>query len=370
MAHKRVLLLSEAFGTGHTMAAIAIKEGAKLLKPDWEFRVIEPGANLSPHLSQWITRFYLKTLQYSPKLWGALYRRGQNQPLRPSYEFLLHRILYNQIKQILQSYRPDLIICTHPFPSAVISRLKRSGLKTPLYTVITDYGMHGAWISSGVDQYFVPSLQVQEQMIRLGVSPERIMVSGIPTHPKFWVKKEKNAVRAKLGLADQPTLLCMGGGMGLGLSEALLHMVEHFHHRLQILFVTGKNGALYQALQDRIEFQHPNIHLYPFVDFIDELMDAADLLITKPGGITCSEAISKGIPMILLEPIPGQEEDNMRYMLDHQFGVASAPSEQARQLLEHLAENPLHESQFYVPTAPDSLNSGKQFIEQFIQYVG
>lgn len=370
MAQKRVLLLSEAFGTGHTMAAIAIQEGAKLLKPDWEFRVIEPGANLSPHLSQWITRCYLKTLQYSPKLWGALYRRGQNQPLRPSYEFLLHRLFYNQIKQVLQAYQPDLIICTHPFPSAVISRLKRNGLDTPLYTVITDYGMHGAWISSGVDLYFVPSLQVREQMIELGVPPERIQVSGIPTHPKFWIKKEKSAVRAKLGLTDQPTLLCMGGGMGLGLSEALLNTIELFHNRLQILFVAGKNRALYEMLQERQEFRHPNFHLYPFVDFIDELMDAADVLITKPGGITCSEAISKGIPMILLEPIPGQEEDNMRYMLDHRFGLASATSDQARHLLEVLANHPLPDSLFDIPIARDQPNSGKQLIEQLIQYVG
>jgi len=362
MSEKRVLLLSEAFGAGHTMAAEAIKEGAKLLKPDWEFRVIELGPNLSPHLSQWIMRCYLKTLRYSPKLWGAVYRKGKHQPLRPAHEFLLHRLLYNQVKQILRAYEPDFIVCTHPFPSAVISRLKRAGLTTPLYTVVTDFGTHGAWISSGVDQYFVPSLQMREQMIELGVPADKIQVSGIPTHPKFWVKKEKRAARAQLGLAELPTLLCMGGGMGLGLSEALLNTLALFQKRLQILFVAGKNKELYQMLQEREEFAHPNFHLYAFVDFIDELMDAADLLITKPGGVTCSEAIAKGIPMILLEPIPGQEEDNLQYLLEQQFGVAATPS-----LLKRLASEPLSNS---LPSIPAPPVGGKQLIEQLIHHVG
>lgn len=367
MSGKRVLLLSEAFGTGHTMAAEAIKEGAKLLKPDWEFRVIELGANLSPHLSQWIAQFYMKTLQYSPKLWGVVYRKGKYQPLRPAYEFLLHRLLYNQIKQVLEAYKPDFVVCTHPFPSAVISRLKRAGLELPLYTVITDFGMHGAWISSGVDQYFVPSMKVREQMMQLGVPGDKIQVTGIPTHPKFWIKKEKSAVRAKLGLADQPTLLCMGGGMGIGLSEALLSTIALFQNRLQILFVAGKNRALYQMLEERSEFRHPNFHLYGFVDFVDELMDAADLLITKPGGVTCSEAIAKGIPMILLDPIPGQEEDNLEYLLEQRLGVAAAPSEQAKLWLERLVENPLSAS---LVAAPPGQNCGKQLIEQLIHHVG
>lgn len=368
MAHKRVLLLSEAFGTGHTMAGIAIQEGAKLLKPEWEFRLIEPVASLSPHLSQWITQLYLKTLQYSPKLWGALYKRGQDRPMHRCHKFLLHRVLYGQIGQIVRTYQPDFIICTHPFPSAVISRLKRNGLKIPLYTVITDYGLHGAWISSGVDQYFVPSSQVQEQMIQFGIPTERIKVSGIPTNPKFWNKRDKRAARAKLGLVDQPTLLCMGGGLGLGLSEALLNTIKSYQNRLQILFVTGKNEALYRMLRDKDEFRHPNFHLYPFIDYVDELMDASDLLLSKPGGITCSEAISKSIPMILLEPIPGQEEDNMRYMLEHQYGIASAPSEQAQKILDALAENMLAEPFYYAPR-PGNPNSGKKCIEKLINYV-
>jgi len=192
------------------MAAEAIKEGAKLLRPDWDFRVIELGANLSPRLSNCITRCYLKTIQYSPRLWGAVYRRGKNQPLRPSFEFLLHRLLYGQIQQILQEYRPDLIVCTHPFPSAVISRLKRAGLTIPLYTVITDYGIHGVWISSGVDLYFVPSMKVREQMIRLGVDADKIQVTGIPTHPKFWVKKRKKLRPCQTG-ARRPTDTFMYG---------------------------------------------------------------------------------------------------------------------------------------------------------------
>jgi len=120
-------------------------------------------------------------------------------------------------------------------------------------------------------------------------------------------------------------------------------------------------------LRNSEQFRHPNFHLYPFVDFIDELMDAADVLITKPGGVTCSEAIAKGIPMILLEPIPGQEEDNLEYLLEQRLGVAASPSGQTLSLLEQLTEQPFPES--LLPLRP-SHAFGKQLIERLVQEVG
>jgi processive 1,2-diacylglycerol beta-glucosyltransferase len=361
---KRILILSEAFGAGHTKTAEAIKEGVHLLKPEWQVQVLELGTWLRPKMSQFISRFYLNTLRYSPKLWGLMYRRIQHLPVKPRAEFLLHQFFYREIAQLLGDVQPDLIVCTHPFPSAVVSRLKRMGLHVPLYTVITDYAAHGSWISSGVDRYFLPSMNVWEEMTRMGVSQEHLHVTGIPTHPKFWKKKDKREVRQKLGLSNQTTLLCMGGGLGVGLSSELLETIYRFRRNVQILFVTGKNEILYHSLKENPAFQHPNFHVFPFVENINELMDASDVLMTKPGGVTCTEAMSKGIPMILLNPIPGQEEDNCRYFVEKGLGILAREAEQVETYLNGLIQNPVGIN--HLNDRHSLAYSGEKAIEQII----
>lgn len=363
---KRILILSEAFGAGHTKTAEAIKDGLLLLKPEADVQVIELGTWLRPKVSQFISRFYMNTLRYSPKLWGMMYRKIQHQPLKPKVEFFLHQFFYRQMTQLLSDFQPDLIVCTHPFPSAVISRLKRMGLSVPLYTVITDYVAHGSWISSGVDRYFLssPNVSDSEQMINMGVTQEQLYVTGIPTHPKFWNKQDKREIRQKMGLSDQTTLLCMGGGLGVGLSSTLLETIYHFHQDVQILFVTGQNEFLYHSLKENPSYQHPNFHLFPFVENINELMDATDLLMTKPGGVTCTEAISKGIPMILLNPIPGQEEDNCRYFVEKRLGIWAREAEEVEIFLKEFIENPALTEHLFHQHTPTY--SGEKVIEQII----
>lgn len=320
MENKKILILSEAFGAGHTKAAEAIAEGMKLIHPNWEIEVIELGQWLRPIWNQLISIIYLKTLRYSPKIWGIVYRKARHMKGKRGYEFLLHRMFYSQISTLLKEIGPDAIICTHPFPSAVISRLKRIGLTIPMYTVITDYTAHGSWINSGVDLYFLPSIQVWEKLERMGLPKEKLCLTGIPIHPKFWHKEEKMSIRRKLGLSMLPTVLCMGGGLGLGISEKMLQVIYQHRQHLQILFITGKNKILYEALLHNQKYQHPNFHILPFVENINQLMDASDILITKPGGITCTEAMAKQLPLILINPIPGQEEDNTEYFITNQLG--------------------------------------------------
>ncbi len=340
MKGKRMLILSEAFGAGHTKAAQAIKEGIQQLDGDWEAEVLELGVWLRPKFSHLISGIYLKTLRYSPKLWGMVYRRVQNKSVKPRFEFILHRFIYAEILQLLQEYQPDEIIATHPFPSAVISRLKRMGLDVTLHTVLTDYGAHGSWVSSGVDYYYLPSKEAKYQLIKLGVPEERIFVTGIPTHPKFWSKNDKLAIRNKLGLKDLPTLLYMGGGMGIGFSPDMLQTLFQFHDEAQLLIVTGRNYQLYKTLKESEDDQHENVHLYGFVDNIDELMDAADLIITKPGGVTSAEALAKGIPMMILNPIPGQEEDNSLFIQQNQLGISVSQIDELKLFLEQFVEDP------------------------------
>lgn len=318
---KRVLIFSEPFGSGHTRVATAILEDIRLHYPDWDAKVYEIGKELHPMRHHWFVNSYLKLLNISPRAWGHLYHFRQYRPMLPQLETMLYQVFYTKIYTFLKENQPDLIICTHPFPSAAISCLKRRGIRIPLYTVITDYGIHGSWISSGVDRYYVPTWKSYEKLRQLNIPKEKIWVSGLPVHPCFYQQTDQAIAREQLGLKQLPTLLCMGGGFGFGLSAKLLDALLPYQDQLQILIVAGKNQDLYEELAQHPLLKNSNAHLYGFVEQVNLLMDAADLILTKPGGVTCTEAIVKGIPLLFYHPLPGQEQENLQYFVNQGYGL-------------------------------------------------
>lgn len=317
---KRILLLSEGFGAGHTQAAHALSVGLRQLAPDVQTRVLELGSFLHPTIMPLIFTAYRKTLTASPKLYAKLYRSQYNKSLSKWTEMALHRLFYAQTAEVIQQLRPDTIVCTHPFPNAVVSRLKRSGLRVPLCTVITDYDAHGTWVSSETNTYLVSTPEVKRKLLLRGIPQHKINVTGIPVHPNFWTKHNKDEIRAKFGLKAMPTVMIMGGGWGIvGESELLKYMTK-WRDNVQFIFCLGNNHKAHAKMLDNPSFDHPNIHLLGFTREVDRLMEVSDVLVTKPGGLTCSEALTKGIPMLFYNAIPGQEEENCQYFIENGFG--------------------------------------------------
>lgn len=317
---KRILLLSEGFGTGHTQAAQALSVGLRLLSPNVQTKVLELGTFLHPTIAPLIFSAYRKTVTTSPKLYGKLYRSQYNKSLSKLSQMALHRIFYAQTAEVIGQIKPDLIVCTHPFPNAVVSRLKRSGLDIPLCTVITDYDAHGTWISRETDIYLVPTPEVKRKLQMRGVYIDKIKVTGIPVHPNFWMRQDKSEIRDKFGLKSMPTALIMGGGWGLVSNPELLEKMAEWRDTVQLIVCMGSNEKARQKLAENPVFQHEHIHLLGFIKEIDELMEVSDLLVTKPGGITCTEGLTKGIQMLFYNPIPGQEEENCQYFIENGFG--------------------------------------------------
>jgi processive 1,2-diacylglycerol beta-glucosyltransferase len=317
---KRVLLLSEGFGSGHTQAAHAISLGLRQLSSSITTRVLELGAFQHPTIAPWIFSAYRKTVANKPNLVGMLYRSYNKKSFSRLSSLALHRIFYSRTANIIRQLRPDLIISTHPFPTVVVSRLKRAGLSIPLCTVITDYDAHSTWVDSAVNYYLVSTDEVKNKLIRQGVPAEAIQITGIPVHPKFWGIHNREEIQATFNLRDMPTALIMGGGWGLIDNEDLMSYIAQWRDKIQLIFCTGSNEKVRQKLSEDKRFQHPNIHLLGFTKDIDKLMDVSDLLITKPGGMTCTEAMTKGIPMLFYSPIPGQEEENSHYFIENGFG--------------------------------------------------
>ncbi|PYI53018.1 MGDG synthase family glycosyltransferase [Paenibacillus flagellatus] len=320
MRKKRILLLSEGFGAGHTQAAHALSVGLRRLSPELQTRVLELGAFLHPTLAPLIFSAYRKTITSQPKLYGFVYRSQYKKSLNRLTRLALHRLFYGQTAEIIKQLKPDTIVCTHPFPSAVVSRLKRAGLSVPLCTVITDYDAHGTWINPEVNKYFVSTEEVKRKLLDRGVPESHIDVTGIPVHPNFWRHHNREELRLRFGLKPLPTVLVMGGGWGIVQHEELLEHMTRWRDRLQLIFCMGSNEKALTRLADDERFRHPNIRLMGFTREIDKLMDVSDLLITKPGGMTCTEGMAKGLPMLFYSPIPGQEEENCQYFTEQGFG--------------------------------------------------
>jgi processive 1,2-diacylglycerol beta-glucosyltransferase len=317
---KRVLLLSEGFGAGHTQAARALAVGLRKRSPHVHTKVLELGGFFHPTLAPMIQNAYRKTITHSPKLIGIVYRSQYKKSLNRFTQLALHRLFYMQTATMLQQLKPDAVVCTHPIPNAVIARLKRLGMDLPLYTVITDYDAHGTWIADGVSLYFVSTEEVKNKLLERGVKPERIRVTGIPVHPNFWKAHDRAELYLRFGLKPMPTVMVMGGGWGMLGHKELLDKLVGWRDRIQLLLCMGSNSEHMVTLAKNPIFNHPNIHLFGFTNEIDKLMDVSDLLITKPGGMTCTEALIKGIPMMFCTPLPGQEEENCQYFTSHGFG--------------------------------------------------
>ncbi|MDP5276237.1 MGDG synthase family glycosyltransferase [Chengkuizengella axinellae] len=336
---KNILILSEGFGTGHTQAAYAISEGLKNQSTQIHTKVIELGSSLHPYLAPHFFNVYRKTLNVQPKIYAKLYYSKYKNSPGPITQMILHRVFYAKTTQLIHQFNPDIILCTHPFPNAVIARLKRLGLSIPLYTIVTDYDIHGAWMTTETDKYLIPTEEIKQKLMNKNIPEKKIIVSGIPVHPKFWKKSEKKLIREKFQLKNKPTLLVMGGGWGMLNYSQLLEYLLSWKEKIQIIICMGNNDKARKKMDTDPLFQHENIHVLGFTKNVDELMDASDLLITKPGGVTCTEGLVKGLPMLFYNPIPGHEENNCQFFLNHQLAKKLTSIDELKFWLDQLVKH-------------------------------
>lgn len=336
---KRVLLLSEGFGAGHTQAAYALSSSLRKLSPQVQTKVLELGNFLNPKLAPLVVSAYRKTVTTQPRLMGYVYRHQKS--FNRLTTLALHRLFYTHTQNIVKQLKPDIIVCTHFIPSAVVSRLKRldPAFKAPLVTVITDYDAHATWISPEVDRYLVSTPEVKAKLRRRNVSAAKIQVTGMPVHPNFWEHPGRAEILEQFGLQDLPTVMVMGGGWGMMNDEVVNEALASWREKVQIVFCLGTNDKLLSEMNEDHRYIHPNISLIGFTREIDKLMEVSDLLVTKPGGMTCSEGLAKGIPMLFHHPLPGQEEENCRYFTAAGLGEPISSLDVVDKRMERLLYN-------------------------------
>jgi processive 1,2-diacylglycerol beta-glucosyltransferase len=266
---------------------------------------------------------------YIPTLWGFFYYVLDFKWLYPLTAFirrLVNKANTGRFEKFIIEYGPDIVLSTHFLASEVISSLKRDRrLRARLVTCVTDFRMHSFWYSAETDLFCAGFAETKNDLTRKWkVAPQKIRVTGIPVHAKFYVARDRRAICQRRGLEEGLfTVLITGGGFGVGPITALVKNIVELKLRLQVLIVCGHNDKLKKQI-DRFSVvgrgtacRAPtvNIKTFGFIDYVDELMGVSDLGITKAGGLICSESIAKGLPLVIIAPIPGQESRNCRLLL-------------------------------------------------------
>ena len=283
----------------------------------------------------WLTKkFYLAALKFIPDLYDRIYKFADGRKVGVSARFLSSALMYLPFARLLNKFNPDVVICTHPFPEAAASLWKflhaKSTKNFPLAAVLTDYSLHEIWIYGEVDAYFVATEEMKRELATHCRAGQKIFATGIPIDEKF-------SRAEKILDATRITILIMGGGLGLGSIEETLSELDKIKSPLKILVVAGLNEKLLARLR-RTKLSHP-MEIFGYVSDVDKLMAAADLLITKPGALTMTEAFASGLPLILHAPIPGPEFKNAEYAVAHGAAI-SVGDRKISAVVEELLNNP------------------------------
>lgn len=332
----RVLFLTVSTGHGHNSCAKAMEDYLK--QQGIMTFVLDVYEYVHPLIGKTVSDVYSFASSKVPKIYGKFYdiEEGGKGKVVGTMK-TLNRAFANKLFKFIEEHHIDVIICSHLFAGELITRLKETGkLDVPSMGVVTDYTIHPHWEETNLDYYITADKGLTRQAALRGITPEKIKPFGIPIHLKFAEKVSKQQAKEQLGFSQNELVLVMMGSMGYGNMTSILEEVDSVDKPYDIAVVCGNNEEAKEAI-DQMQFRHP-IHNLGFVKNVDLLMDAAECIVTKPGGLSVSESLAKGLPMILVDPIPGQEDRNVEFLVNNGVAMISSKtypvSEAVNQLLE------------------------------------
>lgn len=318
MDKPKVLLLYISEVSGHHQATLAIENAVKRLNPQAEVLNLNAFNYAYPITEKIVNRLYMGVIKRTPGIWDYLYDNPSIVKKTQKIKELIHIHNFPKLEKLFAEFSPQAVVCSQAFPCGMVADFKKTYKSNlPLVGVLTDYAPHSYWLYDNVDYYIAPSDEVKERFIQKGVPAGKIKVCGIPVDPKFSQKHSRDELAGKFGLdLDRPIILAMGGGQGLGPLKKIVSAFRKMRIDSQLVVVSGNNKSLYRSLQRAAgKTQKKKISIYGYVNNIDELMEISTLIITKAGGLTTSEALVKGLPLVIIKPLPGQEEINTTYLL-------------------------------------------------------
>ena len=285
-------------------------------------------------------KLYGPAIRYRPKLYGRIYQFSNQAQRFSAMKTVSTPLIYNGLLRLIKSVKPDVIVSVHPLLNHVTIRILQDlAIPIPFITVVTDLvSAHLAWFAPGADVYIVPTTYARELALKQGMDPARVHLMGMPIDPKFTLPIEsKQELQRKLGLKPElPVVLLVGGGEGaMGLRSAV-HVISQAHLPVQLLIIAGRNKRLYVQLQRIRSSLHIPAYVFGFVQNMQEMMHASDVIVTKAGPGTICEALACNLPIILSGYVPGQEEGNVTYVVENKVGMLAYDSVELINILRRL----------------------------------
>jgi len=343
---KRVLILSVKAGAGHLRCAAALEAAFRTYRPTVDLKNLD-ALELTPlAFRRSFTRSYEQLIKHAPSLWGMLYERMERQPVTSKLKKLseLHaRANAHGIRKLVGEFDPDEIICTHYLPAEVLAPRRRKGrLRGKLSIVFTDYDIHTMWIQEGADRYFVATDEMAHALLEKGIGDATVHVTGIPILPAFAARHPaRRVLRRRLGIDEErATVLLAAGGFGMGRIDEAARALAVALPDAQILAIAGRNEELRRAVEEAAAAHSGRIVPFGYVENMHELMAASDIIVTKCGGLTSSESLAMGLPMVITRPIPGQEERNADFLLESGAAVKARSVAHLVYKVRRLLEDP------------------------------
>jgi len=324
---KRILLLSASAGAGHVRAAEAIEKAVNDAGVAREVRHVDTLQFTNKVFRHLYSKAYIELVNKMPEVPGWLYDQFDKPWKNERRRLALDKLNTRPFVKLLREYHPDLIICTHFLPAEIVSWLKaKERIASRQAIIVTDFDVHAMWLCHHYERYFVAIDEARAYLEALGIPKDKITVSGIPIDPVFAQRKDKQEMRRKHGLEpDRTTIMISAGGAGVGAMENLVTSLLPLQHSAQVIAICGRNEDLKKRLTKLAARVKPdaNVAIKPvgYTSEMDELMEASDLVLGKPGGLTTSEALAKGLVFAIVNPIPGQEERNSDHLLEAAVAV-------------------------------------------------
>ena len=339
---KRILLMYISQVSGHRQSAVAIQKALKAADPDCEIKSLNGFGHTFPVIEKIVNTAYMGVIKRAPKIWEYLYDNPKIIETFREFKENIYKNSHKKLDPLLSEFGPDVVICTQAFPCGMVADYKLAHKASfKVVGVLTDFAPHSYWLHPGVDHYVVPSDEAKERFIKEGIPAHKIQVFGIPIRHKFAEKLDRAAIAEKLRLSlDIPTVLIMGGGQGLGPIKDAVKSLMRLDRPLQMIVIAGTNTKLHHWLK-KVQRQHDKkIVFYSYASNVDELMEVSTLIISKPGGLTTSECLAKGLPMIVVDPIPGQEERNAQFLVSGGMGLRVDDKKDIGSRIDELLDHP------------------------------
>ncbi len=326
---KTILILSVSIGSGHDQAAGAIAGALRAIEPNLEIEIMDY-VQTNAKVGKPVKAVYLTALKTAPAVYSFLYRESQRRVYRRAAFWFMDKSARSSARRLIKSNEPSLVVCTHPFPVPALTTLREKiGGQFKVAVVVTDFTCHTLWFDPRADYYFVAHEGLRQLLLELGAMPDQVIVTGIPIR-----SPALSPVTRATG--ELPHLLIMAGGLGLGPIADVVSLLLRLERGIHLTVVAGRNVELKQELEGISVPSRHEMTVYGYTPDIPRLMAEADLLVTKPGGLSCSEALAASLPMVLFHPVPGQEEDNAAFLTNAGVAETAQSADQVVTLVQKM----------------------------------